>query len=384
MIDVIVIGSNHHNTLGVIRSLGYAGIRPVVLLSTEEKKPYVSYSKYIKKKRIFHNDVDLISFLRNNSVEGKPVVIACSDSLSCLLDENIDILSKKYQLPGSSKQGRISHYMNKEIMSDLARQVGFDVPQTVVVEIGKKTVPVLPYPWIIKPLVSCRGSKQDIKRCYTEEDWRNYVKEKHCERVQVQQLIEKDYEFQLIGCSLNGGGALIIPGYAKNIRPSDVSNTGFLQYIPTQKLPIDVVKCQKFISITRYSGLFSMEFIHGKDGRDYFMEINFRNDGNAICVTTSGLNLPYIWFLAASGQDYEIELKHEADMRRVYVMPEFDDIILLLKRRVKIMTWLKDLFRTDCFMEFSKKDPVPFFYALSGFSKRLFRYIGKRTGLIKS
>lgn len=76
----------------------------------------------------------------------KPVVIACSDSLSCLLDENIDILSKKYQLPGSSKQGRISHYMNKEIMSDLARQVGFDVPQTVVVEIGKKTVPVLPYP----------------------------------------------------------------------------------------------------------------------------------------------------------------------------------------------------------------------------------------------
>lgn len=45
----IIIGGNHHNTLGVIRSLGYKGFNSLVILVTGEKTPYVSYSKYITK-----------------------------------------------------------------------------------------------------------------------------------------------------------------------------------------------------------------------------------------------------------------------------------------------------------------------------------------------
>ena len=47
-----VIGGNHHNTLGVVRSLGYKGLRPPVIIVSSQKKPYVCNSKYIEKYKI--------------------------------------------------------------------------------------------------------------------------------------------------------------------------------------------------------------------------------------------------------------------------------------------------------------------------------------------
>lgn len=44
---VIVIGGNHHNTLGVLRSLGEKGVFSELILVTSSKYPYVKYSKYI-------------------------------------------------------------------------------------------------------------------------------------------------------------------------------------------------------------------------------------------------------------------------------------------------------------------------------------------------
>ena len=47
--EIIVIGGNHHNTLGVIRGLGFGGVKPIVILHVgEEQDPYVSHSRFIK------------------------------------------------------------------------------------------------------------------------------------------------------------------------------------------------------------------------------------------------------------------------------------------------------------------------------------------------
>ncbi len=382
MEDVFVVGGNHHNTLGVIRSLGSVGIRPNLIISSKERHPYVSYSKYINAKWIFESDEEVIIFLKSFHCTSIPIIIACSDSIASLLDANSDELSLKYKLPGVSRKGKLSYFMNKEVMANLAQEVGFNVPCSFTITEKEKSIPIsIPYPLIIKPLVSSEGSKQDIRRCYTKNELDNYLQEEHCDRIIVQQLIEKDYEFQLIGCSLEGGRMLIIPGYAKNIRPSDVTNTGFLKYIPTENLPVDISLCKDFILNTGYSGLFSMEFIHGKDGKNYFLEMNYRNDGNSICVFASGMNLPYIWYLAQSSLEIK-DLTKVDKMHSVYVMPEFDDMILLLKGQVPFGVWIKDLLRTNCFMEFSKHDVKPFLYALSDFIKRGLRYLLKIVGSI--
>ncbi len=381
----IIIGGNHHNTLGVIRSLGYIGLSTYLILITKDKSPYVSQSKYVDKCFLLQGEEEILPCLLKNFscfASPKPIIIACADFISSYLDCHYNQLKDHFLLPGAKEEGRISYFMDKEIMSDLARKVGMNVPQTVVVNQEEERQDVtLPFPWIIKPLVSKDGSKSDIKRCFNEKDWECYLAGNHCKKLQIQKLINKDYEFQLIGCSLDSGNQLIIPGYARNIRPSDVTNTGYLQYIPTSKLPIDIDLCRCFIKSVGYSGLFSMEFIRGKDGKNYFMEINFRNDGNSICVTASGMNLPYIWCLYQCGEDICGEIDRKNRMKPVYVMPEFDDLILLLKGKVNVLTWLKDLFKTDCFMEFSPKDPKPFLYALIGFIKGAIRFIGKKAGI---
>ena len=46
---VIVIGGNHHNTLGVLRSLGEKGVFSELILVTSSKYPYVKYTYYLWK-----------------------------------------------------------------------------------------------------------------------------------------------------------------------------------------------------------------------------------------------------------------------------------------------------------------------------------------------
>lgn len=127
--------------------------------------------------------------------------------------------------------------------------------------------------------------------------------------------------------------------------------------------------CVEFIRKTGYSGLFSLEFIRDCKGIDYFMEINFRNDGNSICVTASGMNLPFIWYLYNNGLSIDKELNYDS-MKKVLVMPEFNDVGNAIHRCISWLQWLKDVKNTDRFMEFSKYDQKPFWMYIY---KRLFR-----------
>lgn len=118
----------------------------------------------------------------------------------------------------------------------------------------------------------------------------------------------------------------------------------------------DIPKCQAFLKQIGYSGLFSMEFLRDKNGKDYFMEINMRNDGNSICVTGSRCNLPYIWYNYNCGlQDWLSE--KEKKVTPIYCMPEFDDFRNLVKdKTVSLTQWIKDIRKTKRFMEYSPND----------------------------
>lgn len=371
MMDVYIVGGNHHNALGVIRSLGEKGIKPNVIIQCEESIPYIGKSKYIHNSWIVKTDDEVIHILKQQGklLTQKAVLIACSDNLSSLIDLHHNELNQWFLLPGSAEQGRITYLMDKEVMSDLAREVGFVVPPSVAVDIKTTKQINVTFPWIIKPLLSKNGQKSDIERIYSELEWKDYCKN-HKIPVQVQQLIDKDYEYQLIGLSLKGGEEVIIPGLSHVIRPAATTNTGFLHYVPLTKTYDAIVeKGKQFLKATGYSGLFSLEFLRGKDGKDYFMEINFRNDGNAICVTASGVNLPYIWYLYQAGGDYKGEIS-KSSVNQVYVMPEFADVRLVIQRNLALITWLKDIHRTDRFMEFDKHDKIPFFYLFKDFCER--------------
>ena len=167
---------------------------------------------------------------------------------------------------------------------------------------------------------------------------------------------------------------MIIPGVSKVIRPSKTSNTGFLHYDRLDdSYPIQQVK--DMLSKMNYSGLFSAEFLRDKKGNDYFMEVNFRNDGNAIAVTAAGVNLPYLWF-QSSLNDSPIDTS-SLKIQPVYVMPEYDDFVHVLHHTISLKTWIKDMRRSDWYMEYDKADKKPFYYRtkdmVSVLLKKVFR-----------
>ena len=92
----IVIASEHHNGLGVIRSLGERGIKPIVILVSNPKRSFVSKSKYIEKVFFSDTEHDIIKILLDLPVEEKkPVVIACYDNVSSVIDQNRDLLIER-------------------------------------------------------------------------------------------------------------------------------------------------------------------------------------------------------------------------------------------------------------------------------------------------
>ena len=359
---VIVIGSDHHNTLGVVRGLGERGVNPDVMILSNGGGSFVGKSKYVNRV-LFVEDVKEISnslITNYRSEENKPVVICCADPIESEIDQHYNELRNYFILPGSEIQGRITELMNKQVMSNLASKVGLKIPRTWYIDSECKGLSEVLFPCIVKPLVSKDGCKEDIQIIKTEEKLRDYLVSGRHEKSQIQEFIEKDFEYQLIGCSTNN--EVIIPGVSIILRPCKGSNTSFLQY---KQLPAgfcDIEKCNVFVKETGYRGLFSMEFIRDKQGRDYFMEINFRNDGNAICTTAAGISLPYVWYLSCLAKDYTEEVQKV--LKSVYVMPDMAELKLLLTGKINIVQYIKDLNKTGRFMEYDKEDTKPFWYML--------------------
>lgn len=359
---IIVFGGNHHNTLGVIRSLGESGIQPILILHGSTTS-FVAQSKYISKVHYAVNEEKSIELLINlyGKESLRPLIICCSDGASHYVDIYYNQLKEKFIFPNAGEEGRITRLMNKETMRILAEECNLPSPRTWIMNKTDAIPANIEYPCIIKPLMSIEGSKSDIHTCQNFESLFNDIQHVHTPQIQIQEFIDKEYEFQLIGCRIKTSkiDEIIIPGISYIIRSSAVSNTGFLKYSPIEELKdINIKDVEKFIRKTQYTGLFSIEFIKSKVGKTYFMEINFRNDGNSYAVTGAGCNLPYIWAKGMITNTINDNIKISTP---TLVIPELIDFLQnVLTHRISFFHWLKDIIKSDTYLLYNKNDPKPF------------------------
>lgn len=364
---VLVIGADHHNTLGLVESLGQKGVKSYVLIVADIKKSFVLKSKYVIDGWIC-SEPELIvdEMLKHFSdTENKTIVFSSYDDVSSVLDASSKKLSPFFILPVTNEMGSLEHKMSKEYMSELAREVGLCVPKTWIVSDG-----VIPsdveYPCITKAISSIEGSKRNIKICHTEKELENFFSSSdHCPVIQIQKFISKEYEFQFLGCSLNSGEHVIISGRTHIDRPNGIDNTFFLRFSNVESEYNEVLlKAKEFIRRTGYSGTFSIEFLKDiNDGSFYFTETNFRNDGNAICQAYAGINIPYIYYLYYSGGDWISELSN-SEVQVTYLMPEIYYFKCMLKREFSFSEWWRNLKKTTCFITYFKGDTRPFWCSL--------------------
>lgn len=349
----IILGGSHHNTLGLIRSLGRAGLRPFVLLHDGNAESYVLRSRYVGDYAVVPNEAAIIPFLmERKSPREKAVIFCASDGAASVIDSRRDELTDAYYLPGCERQGEVNRLMDKGEMARLAKECGLRVPASVEMDTDHPVFDGIRFPCIVKPMRSVAGSKLDIAVCSDRDQLLSCLQRCKAPRVQVQEFIDKAMEYQLIGARWS---ETLIPGRSRIISQPLCTNTGFLHYEQLDgSEPIGA--CESFLEKAAYRGLFSMEFIRDHEGHDYFMEINFRNDGNAIAVTDAGVNLPYYWFRQCQGIPSE---EGHSTIRELYVMPEFDELRLWSAQGIRFRQMKQEFRKADTYMEYAEDDPAP-------------------------
>ena len=112
----IVMGYEHYNPLGVIRSLGENDILPIVIV-LKGKTHVASSSKYIRKvHRVKDNDEAYKVLIQYYGQEQKkPFIIPCDDNITEYLDRRYDEIKDKFYFSNAGEQGRITYFQNKDI-----------------------------------------------------------------------------------------------------------------------------------------------------------------------------------------------------------------------------------------------------------------------------
>ncbi len=376
--EVIIITIEFHNGLSIIESLGQKGILTNVIDVTDEPKPYMLCSKFVKQGWKCKTNEDAISILLNDfKGDGeKALLVSCSDDATAMLDKHYDELKDRFILPLTSFHGHQEEIMSKQYMTTLAQKIGMNIPETWLLEKDQDIPKDIIYPCITKAISSVVGTKIDnIRVCNNYEELKSFVNSSgHSATLQVQRFIDKAFEFQFLGCSFNDGNEIVISGRTHIDRPNGRENTFFLRFDKVEKelIPLEN-KVREFISATRYNGPFSVEFLRDKNGKDYFTEMNFRNDGNAYCQTCAGINVPYIMYLYYSGGDYKTELE-KSEIHSIYMVPEFEYLQFKLKGEFGWKEWFQNMKKANCYNTFFRNDKGVYIQFLlnriSGFVRR--------------
>lgn len=374
---VIIIGCNHINTLGLIRSIGENGIKPHVILEPCNRKfCTLKFSKYVNSFYILKDGEDLTEYIISTFgfKSNKPAVLCGSDRSILELDAQYEVLSKHFKIFNiNNKAGKIGNYLSKIATFPLAEKAGLQVIKTFNPKSDDFDIRKIPVPCLVKGNNSTSSTKSDMVICHSLEEVKKALASE--KDLLVQEYIKKDFELDIVGLSLEHGKKVYISGAVRKIREAFESQSQFISLDTLKSYPQIDVKCiRQFILELGYEGIFSIEFlVCGK--RSYFLEINLRNDGISYIFTKAGWNYPMDWVNYCYGKPNYQSDKKEPQLP-IYAM-QLSDISNVMHGQVGLWNWLIQLNKCRCFFTLSYKDPKPFLYQCYIPFRQLFKKLTK-------
>jgi len=359
----IVFCREHYNPLSIIRSLGEAGI-DVTAIIIKGGRRFVGSSKYVKE-AIYVKDIEeAVTKLENQFLNEKfkPFVYITDDYFLEYFDNHYDEFKNNFYFANAGECGRVSYYMNKHNLNELAKECGIKVPRSEVVEKGN--IPQnLRYPVITKAISSVSGAwKADSFICSSEKELVDAFSKIKGTTILIQEFIDRKGEFNIDGLSVDHGNSVflsmktellyLIPGrYSNYMKVSNVDDMDLSR------------KIKKMIKEMNYEGIFDGEFMIGKDNEIYFLEINLRPNAFNYASTCAGMNVPYIWAKSMI-EGYVDEGYYKPIPDGFCAMVENSDFKdRVLTRKVSIFKWLHDFNKSQCHFFFNVRDMMPFIKA---------------------
>lgn len=345
--EVYIVGGDHHNGLGLGRILGINNVKVHSLVIGDCKKSFLAKSKYISDCKVFSTEKEAYNYLYSIKEKNtNSFIIPYSDTAALELDNRLDEFKNNYYCPSiNNKQGEISKLMDKQKQYEFAQNAGIKMAHTVTAHIQADNHPELdnmPFPCIVKPVISAEGHKRDITICNTQKQLDETIK-KYKElgyyRALVQEYLTIDYEIDVFGCILKQEPFICqIP--TKTIRawlPKGGTNS-FSKIITNKTM---VKKCEKIIEAIKnygFYGLYDIELFVA-NGEIILNEINFRNSGDVYMGINQEYYYPYAWYCDVLGKKVTIPSNPK---RGDYTMTECADIRNVIAHNISLKKWVKD------------------------------------------
>ena len=241
----------------------------------------------------------------------------------------------------------------------MAKEAGLCVPVSKIVDEENVLTKNDIFPCIIKPLVSCHGSKSQIRICRNKSELlTQYNSIANRPTIILQQYIERDYEISILGCGTQNGNC-IIPAVEDKLTlyPKYVGLECLARIHPLENKQI-IEGISNLIKSIGYVGLFSVEMMHCEnDGKFYFTEVNLRNDGAQSFIFKYGVNLPLIHVNDLLG----LPMPNSEELRPGYYIWDMHHMKSLLSREISLLKWMKEIKDSRGFLMYDSKDRRPFF-----------------------
>ena len=319
---MVVIGHSYSSRLSLIRAVAQIGCEVIVVVMTsinrrKPQKPIDGYSKYVSRLLYCNRKKEdaLVTLLMEQCKDPnqKVILVPDGDDVVVAIDRNKEILKEHFLFPHISKEpSSMSYWMEKTHQKQLAKEIGLNVAEAVVIEIkdGKYIVPPeIKYPCFPKPLATMNGGKGGMRRCDNKEDLSaalDYILSSRNRNIKV--LVEDykkiDTEYALLGFS--DGAEVTIPGVLQFIVVSKAHTGIALQgkVVPVIGFEELIEKFKQLVLSIGFVGVFDVDF-YKSDGNFYFCELNLRYGGSGYAITKKGVNLPAMMVRHFSGESVE-------------------------------------------------------------------------------
>lgn len=367
----IVFGIDHYNPLGVLRSLGENGIY-ADFICIPGRAPIASSSKYIGKLYIVKDYIEgcklLLKEYGSYNSDNLPIVITSDDEQVGYMDEHYEEYVGKFIFFNAGRSGKITEFMDKFNILELAKKHGLKTLDAVAVKRG--VVPEnVEYPVITKSIApNVGGWKADVHICENEEALKVAFEKIESPIVLVQHYIDKKNELCIEGfgaCKGKINFPAIASDYKYNIKGyySPYHNSYNFENVELRKA-ID-----SMIEEIQFEGIYEIEFLIDEKDNLYFSEINFRNSTWSYASTVAGMNLPMLWAETMLTGKLPKNAEKKIESGFTAMVEPIDYQKRVIERGYSLDAWYEDFINANCKYYFNKDDLKPFFVMLENNTK---------------
>lgn len=363
---VVIIGSDHTNTLSLIRGLGRKEVPFIVVFHSDNRKLCVN-SRYVRKNYIFVEQTQeaIIGALRKirKRVEQKPVILCATDIAQYTVDFYLNELEKDFFCFNfHHEEKKICRLMDKYEQYLFAYRHGIKMAKTWKLKLDYDTIIPndIEYPVIIKPAISAFGAKKDIDRADDEYRLREIIHnfiEKGYEQAVIQKWISKEFEVTTLGCIFSNDMEPITLVLKKiHMFPASGGSTSYAENMIA--VPEEISKVIDILQREGYQGLYDIEFFY-VDGHYMLNEINFRNSAVNYALSAHKINTAYQWYLFCNGNDIT-EMKKKP-LKIKYNFTLYLQLCLFQNKEINFFTFMKELLSASSYSMFAWDDMKPLF-----------------------